>query len=224
MRENKMSKKYTNAAYEVAKKIINQYRKQEERIAIKYLKKFQDCVNEIYNDMNMELYHGFYTEFPEGYDMSWNDNFVSEQVYNKKLEKTRRNLQEHEKFDFVSRKETTGREENKTTKIIIKGTVPKEPTPIWDSSVTDNLEDWIIKGKISPLPPKGYWWNEEYWKSIHYPPVPFYDIIENSAKFQKIVDEYYDECSKALKEIYDKQLIVYTNRVIGGLKSLKKSR
>jgi hypothetical protein len=211
------------SAKEIANRISSEYEKEVGKIFDKYVALYEDrfakCAQEVWDFLGIELYHGFKSEFPLGYDNSWNnqlepyvtkDGRFSEDA---NIAKLRRDTSDHDRLRFIAESEKTKKEDNKNVAHINIGSVTQNPYPIWKTDATDNIDDWIVEGKIRPLPPRGMWWEKSYWESIHYPAIPLYDDIEQSSKFQQLKKEFYAdidyECKKAYKKIYQKIMEPY---------------
>lgn len=230
------------SAKEIANRIKLAYENEVGKIFDKYValyeERFVKCAQEVWDFLGIELYHGFKNEFPLGYDSSWNSQLEpyitkdGRHSVDANLEKLRRDTSDHDRLRFVSKAEKAKKENEKYTahiNIEAGGTeyATQDPYPIWVTDATDHIDDWIVDGKIRPLPPKGMWWEKSYWESIHYPAIPFYDDIEQSSKFQQLKIEFYAdinyECKKAYKKVYQEIMEPYLkSKVKQALKKTKR--
>lgn len=224
-----MNKREQQAVNVISDRITKFYKEEKnkiiEKIVHKYEDKFADCAQKIWKYFGNELYHGFKSEFPLGYDDEWNKELMpyitkdGRHSYDAKLERLRRDSAwgfvgendiknsgyagDHDILNFrTTSKDVSGN--SKTSYEIKIKSITQNPIPLWNTTASDNIDDWIVDGKIRPLPPPGMWWEKSYWESIHYPAVPLYDLIEKSPRFQQLKEQFYKEVEDELKKAYDK--------------------
>lgn len=105
------------------------------------------------------------------------------------------------------------------SKIVVKNVAEPQPSifnanPSSFSSETP-LTDWIVNGKIHPLPPLGMWWKREDWDKMFYDAFPYFDEIQKTSDYKTLKNDFsrelsqsYTDCmNKAIKKFYSRRKI-----------------
>ena len=92
------------------------------------------------------------------------------------------------------------------SKIVVKNIAEPQP-PIFNadpSSFTSEtpLTDWIVNGRIHPLPPLGMWWKREDWDKMFYDAFPYFDEIQQTSEYKALKNSF----SKELSQSYTKSM------------------